>query len=156
MALSVKKVDVWAGDLADRAGGLADVLAALSDAGASVECVIARRAPDRPGSGKVFISPITGKKAQAAARAAGLKQAADIGTLRVEGADRPGLGAKITQAIADAGISVRGVSAAVLNKKFVAYIGFDSAADAARMLPVLRKVNGAPKKNTSRAGRGNR
>src|SRR5690242_20758649 len=126
MALKITKVDVWAGDIQDQPGGLARVLEVLSGAGGSLDCVIARRQPEKPGTGVVFVSPVKGKLAPAAARGAGLNQASDIATLRVEGADRPGLGGRISRAVADAGVSMRGLSAMVLGGKFVAYIGFDS------------------------------
>jgi hypothetical protein len=141
MALSVKKVDVWVADIQDEPGGLSRVLGALGDAGASVECVIARR-KDSAGSGVVFISPLKGKRATDAARNAGLTMASDIGTLKVEGADQPGLGGRITQAIADANINLKGVSAAVIGNKFVAYLGFNSEADATRAMAALKNVNG--------------
>jgi hypothetical protein len=144
MALSVKKVDVWVAEIQDQPGGLARVLGALGDAGASVECVIARRQSDGAGSGSgvVFVSPVKGKRATDAARAAGMNQASDLGTLKVEGPDQPGLGGRITQAIAEANISLKGVSAAVIGNKFVAYLGFDSEADATRAMAALKNVNG--------------
>ena len=45
MALKVTKVDVWAGEMQDQPGGLAQILEALASARASVDCVIARRQP---------------------------------------------------------------------------------------------------------------
>src|SRR5207249_8682740 len=98
------------------------VLGAVAEKGASLECVIARRNPDKPGTGTVFVAPVKGKKIQDAARAAGLSPAANIATLRIEGADKPGLGHQITKAIADAGVNLRGLSAAVVGNKFVAYL----------------------------------
>jgi hypothetical protein len=44
----------------------------------------------------------------------------------VEGGDRPGLGAQLAQAVGAAGVSMRGVSAAAVGRKFVAYLGFDN------------------------------
>jgi hypothetical protein len=145
MAVSVSKVEVWAGNIQDQAGSLANVLERIAGTGASVDCVIARRHPDRPGSGDVFISGATGKKAQDAAGQAGLTKAANIATLRIEGGDKPGLGSKITRAIADAGVNIRGVSAMTLGGKFVAYIGFDNAQDADRAAKAIKSagVNGA-------------
>jgi hypothetical protein len=143
MALKVSTVDVWAGDIADRPGGLAEVLGAVAAAGASVECVIARRKDNSSGAGTVFVTPVNGKRAQDAARGAGLSLAGNIGTLRVEGADRPGLGRRITQSVADAGISMRGLTAAVLGGRFVAYVGFDSRADADRAASAIRRVSDA-------------
>jgi hypothetical protein len=129
----------------DQPGGLARILEALANARASVDCVIARRQPDKPGSGVAFITPIKGKKAQESARAGGVNPAQGIATLRVEGSDKPGLGAKIVRAIADANVNLRGVSAAVIGNKFVAYFGFDSADDAAKAAKALKSVNGKKK-----------
>jgi hypothetical protein len=140
MVLKVTKVEVWAAEMQDQPGGLAGILEPLAGAGASLQCVIARRRADKPGSGVVFITPIKGKKVLAAAQSAGINCAATIPTLRVEGPDKPGLGARMMRAIADAGINVRGVSALALGRQFAAYIGFDSAADAGAAAKALRKV----------------
>ena len=51
MALQISKVDVWAGEIEDRPGGLGERLEVLSEAGAHLEFVISRRAPERPGRG---------------------------------------------------------------------------------------------------------
>jgi hypothetical protein len=140
MAYSVKKVDVWAGEVADRPGGLAGTIAALSNAGANLEFLIARRAPDKPGSGVVFVTPLKGAKQKAAAQGAGLSVSDNLHSLRVEGPDRAGLGAKMTRALADAGINLRGVSGAALGRRAVTYFGFDSGADADTAARVLKKV----------------
>ena len=137
MALKVTRVGVWRGDLRDTPGGLADALEALAAGGASVDFVIARRNDNQPGIGQVFVTPIKGKRAADAARAAGLSEAANVPTLRVEGADRPGLGGRITRAI----VNVRGVSAAVIGNKFVAYIGLDSDADTETAARALKGVS---------------
>ena len=142
MALKMTKADVWAGALQDVPGGLAGVLDGLADAGANLQFIIARRDPANPGRGQVFITPIRGKRVESAAGAAGLRRADNIATLRIEGADRPGLGRQMMRAIADEGINVRGVSAAVSGAKFIAYLGFDSQADADRAAGALRSVNG--------------
>lgn len=138
MAMKVTKVDVWAAELADSPGGLARVLESLSSGGSNIECCIARRQPDRPGTGVAFISPVKGKRAQAAARNAGAGPATAIATLRVEGDDVKGTGARLCNAVADAGINMRGLSAAVIGRKYVAYFGFDSAADADRAAKAMK------------------
>ena len=145
MALKVTKVQVWAGDLRDVPGGLADVLEQTAAGGQSIEFLIARRNDKQIGVGKVFVTPVTSTKAKDAAGRAGLRHATGIATLRVEGTDKAGLGSKITRAIADAGVNVRGVSAAVIGNKFVAYFGFDNDTDADRAMEVIRaaKLNGA-------------
>ena len=158
MATTAKKVEVWAGDLPDRPGGLAQVMEALSEAGASVECVIARRQPDRPGSGVVFVTPIKGNKSQDAARSAGLAPATNIATLRVQGPDRAGVGAAISRAIADEGINLRGLSCAVLGNTYVAYFGFDGNADADRAAQAIKSAarSVAPAKKKKPAKRAKR
>jgi hypothetical protein len=140
MAYTVKKVDVWAGEIADRPGGLASTLTAMNSAGANIEFVVARRAPDKPGTGVVFVTPIRGAKQKAAAQNAGLSTSDSLHSVRVEGPDRAGLGAKMGDALAAAGINVRGISAAALGRRAVSYFAFDSAADADAAVRVLRKT----------------
>lgn len=140
MAYNVKKVDVWAGEIADRPGGLASTLAAMNKAGANIEFVVARRAPDKPGTGVVFLTPIKGSKQKTAAQQAGLATSESLHSVRVEGPDRAGLGAKMTDALAGAGINVRGISAAALGRRAVSYLAFDSAADSDVAVKILKKT----------------
>jgi hypothetical protein len=143
MPLKLTKTDMWSGEIQDRPGGLAGVLRQLAGASANLEMVLARRQPDRPGAGIVFLAPVKGRKATAAAAVAGLSPATDVTVLRVEGTDRPGLGAKITSAIADAGINLRGLSAAVLGSRFVDYMAFDSAEDAEKGEKAIKAATAA-------------
>jgi hypothetical protein len=133
MAIKVTKTEIWAAEIQDQPGGLATVLGSLAAAGANLEFVIARRNPLKPGTGAAFVTPLRGKRVKEAARGAGFAEVSKVPTLRVEGNDRPGIGHQITRAVGDAGISFRGLSAAVIGRKFVVYIGFDSdeVADAA-------------------------
>jgi hypothetical protein len=151
---NVQRVDVWAGELQDQPGGLARVLSSISDAGGSVECVIARRDPSRPGMGEVFVTPIRGAKVEQAARGAGLSPAANLATLRVTGSDTPGLGARMTEALAAEGINLRGVTAAVVGRTYVVYIGLDNASDADRAVRALRSVKTASGRGTGRRAGG--
>jgi len=139
MAYTVKKVDVWAGEIADRPGGLASTLGALQRAGGNIEFVVARRAPDKPGTGVVFLTPVKGAKQKNAAQEAGLSTSESLHSVRIEGPDRPGLGLKMTEALAAAGINLRGLSAAALGRRAVAYFAFDSAADADNAIRVLKR-----------------
>ena len=154
MALKVTKVDVWAGDLIDKPGGLADVLEQLARGGESIDFLIARRSDKHVKVGKVFVTPVTAPKSKDAASRAALRRAAKLFTLRLEGGDKTGLGSKITRAIGNAGINAKGVSAAVIGNKFVAYISFDSEQDADQAMAALKrlKVNGAPAKRATKAG----
>jgi hypothetical protein len=140
MPYAIRKVDVWVAEIDDRPGGLAGKLEALAKAGASLEFIIARRAPDKPGKGVVFLTPVKGAKQTRAANEAGLSMTGTMHSLRVEGPDRPGLGTKMTRALADAGINLRGVSAAALGRKSVTYFAFDSADDAANAIKLLKKA----------------
>jgi hypothetical protein len=140
MAYSVKKVEVWAGEIADRPGGLSATVEALSGAGANLEFIVARRAADKPGTGVVFVTPIKGTKQKGAAQIAGLATTDSLHSVRVEGPDKAGLGAKMTKALAEAGINLRGLSAAALGRRGVSYFAFDSAADADAAIRVLKRA----------------
>jgi hypothetical protein len=140
MALKVTKAEVWSATLVDRAGGAADKLEALARAGADLELVFARRTPEQPGSGILFVSPVKGAKATRAAQEAGLAKTDTIHWVRIEGGDKPGLGAKTARALGNAAISFRGLSAIAIGTKFISYIALDSADDAARAVAALKKV----------------
>ncbi len=141
MAMKVTKTDVWAVEIQDQPGGLAKVMEGIAGAGANLQCVIARRQADKPGTGVAFVTPLKGKKVLAAAAAAGFTETQRIATLRVEGVDRPGAGAQIAKAVADAGVNLRGVSAVALGNKFVSFLGFDTWDDANRAAAALRALS---------------
>ena len=140
MALKVTRVEVWAVSIDDRAGGVADKLEPLANAGANFEMVFARRTPEKPGKGMLFVTPVKGARVARAAREAGMGTPKTIHSVRIEGADRPGLGGKIARALGDAGISFRGISGTAIGRKFVSYIACDSAADQAKAVLALRKL----------------
>lgn len=93
---------------------------------------MARRTPEPPGKGILFAYPVKGAK---------VIRAADIHSIRIEGTDKPGLGARIARALGQAGISFRGLSAIALGKKFVSHIALDTADDAAKAMRVLKKLS---------------
>ena len=138
MALKVTRVDTWAASIVDKPGGLAPKLRTLADAGANLEFVIARRAAERPGTGVVFATPIKGAAQTRAAKKGGFEKTDSLHSLRAEGPDKPGLGARLTQALAEAGINLRGLSAAAIGKRCVVHLAFDSAADANKASRLLR------------------
>src|SRR5574340_1001666 len=49
--LKIERADVWAASVQDEPGGLATILAGLEEAGADLEFILARRAPDKPRTG---------------------------------------------------------------------------------------------------------
>ena len=140
MALKVTKAELWSVAIDDRAGGAADKIEPLAKAGANFEFVFARRTPEQPGKGVVFVSPVKGAKVVQAAKAAGFEKPADMHSIRAEGTDKPGVTAKIMRSLAGAGISFRAVSATAVGRKFACYVALDSAEDAAKAAALLRKI----------------
>jgi hypothetical protein len=140
MALKVDRVDTWLATIKDRAGGLSTKLGKLADAGVNLEFIISRRTPDKPGKGVVFVTPIKGAAQIRAAKKAAFRKSKRLHTLRVEGSDKPGMGAKITAAIAAEGISLRGFSAAAIGRKFVCHIALDRKEDTTRVRRILKKL----------------
>jgi hypothetical protein len=140
MKLKVSRAEMWSATIDDQPGGAARVLEPLAKAGANFEFALARRTPETPGRGILFVLPVKGKKVVAEAQAVGLARDPGIHTLKVEGGDRPGTSAAIARALAHAGVSFRGFSAIAVGRKFAAYLAFDSAEDAARGAGVLKKM----------------
>lgn len=140
MDLLVEPVDVWAASIEDRPGSLAEVLAALREAGADLQLVIARRAPDQPGKGVLFVTPLQGDREIRAAADVGFNVTRRVHCIRVMGRDRPGVAAELTQKVADGGINLRGFSASVIGTQFAAYFAVDSLDDAANAMGILQKA----------------
>jgi hypothetical protein len=138
--MKAQRVDTWAASLDDKPGALAAKLKALSAAGINLELVVARRAPDKPGTGVVFVTPIQGGEQVAAAGAAGFRKSNSLHTLRVEGPDKPGQGARLAQALADSGLNLRGLSAAAIGRKFICHIAVDTEADAVKAANALQNL----------------
>ncbi|WP_087739328.1 ACT domain-containing protein, partial [Paraburkholderia piptadeniae] len=107
MELSVERVDVWAATIEDKPGGLAQVLGALRDAGADLQFVVARRTPESPGKGVVFVAPLQGDQEIHAATQVGFNVTPSLHSVRVMGLDQLGIIAELTQRLADGGINLR-------------------------------------------------
>jgi hypothetical protein len=140
MNMIVERVDVWAASIKDAPGGLAKILSGLRDAGADLDFVIARRAPEKPGSGVVFVTPLRGDAEIAAAATLGFNVTSSIKSVRVEGENKPGVATELTEKLAAAGINLHGFSGAVIGARFILYIGFDTAQDAAKAVAILKKL----------------
>ena len=140
MAYVITKEDVWAGEIEDRAGAVAEKLEAVSRIGVDLEFVIARRAPDKPGTGVVFLAPFRGEDSTRAALQAGLSQWTSASTLRIEGPDRSGLGALIAWTVANEGINLRGFSGAKQGDRSVFYLAFDETVDADKATEALNNA----------------
>jgi predicted amino acid-binding ACT domain protein len=140
MTLLVEHVDVWAATIQDKPGAVAAALDELREAGADLQFIIARRAPDFPGKGVLFVTPLQGDNEVAVAAQLGFNVTRSVNTVRVMGPDRRGIAAELTKKIADAAINLRGFSASVIGPQFVAYIAVDSGEDANRVIEVLGKA----------------
>jgi hypothetical protein len=140
MELSVERVDVWAATIDDQPGGLAKVLSVLRDAGVDLQFVVARRAPEAAGKGVVFVAPLQGDSAIRAATQAGFSITPSLHSIRVMGLDQLGIVAQLSQMLADGGINLRGVSAAVLGTQFIAYLAVDSKDDADKAIDILQRA----------------
>jgi hypothetical protein len=137
--LKVSRVDVWAAGMPDKPGALAKKLTALAEGGANLQFVISRRR-DKGGRGVVFVTPISGAKQVRAAKGAGFKKTPTMHSLRVQAVNRRGALARVTRALAAAGINLRGCSAAAMGGAGVAHFAFDSRRDSSKAMQILKKL----------------
>ena len=140
MDLIVEHVDVWAVSIEDEPGSLAQILIPLRDAGANLDFIIARRAPEKPGKGVVFVTPLRGDAEVAAAAYLGFNITNSVNSVRIEGVNKPGVAAKLTEKLAEAKINLRGFSASVSGARFIMYIGLDTSEDAEKVLNILQQA----------------
>ena len=140
MNLLVERVEVWAASIEDKPGSLANILSVLREAGADLNFILARRAPEAPGRSEVFVTPLRSDAELEAAAILGFNLTGSVRAVRVEGENRPGIAAELASLLAAAGINLRGFSAAVLGSRFVLYVGLDSAEDAAKAAIALQQV----------------
>jgi hypothetical protein len=139
MAVTVKKVTLWRGEVENKPGVLGNVLSPLADAGVDLQVVMGYRYHGVKNKAAIEIGPVSGRKASAAAKKAGLS-ACSVVTLLVEGDDRPGLGRTIAEAIAAAGINIAFLVAQVIGTKFSAVIAFDDDAAARKATSLIKKA----------------
>src|SRR5580692_6942761 len=108
MGFKLDRVHVWSVEVADQVGGVAAKLATLAQSGANLEYIYTRRQPDKPGTGILYVAPVTGPLAVRAAKSAGLHEANMPIVLRVEGDNAAGLAHRVTQQWAVEGLSLGG------------------------------------------------
>ena len=139
MAFTVKRIVLWRTEVDNKPGALAGTLEQPAKAGADLKVAMGYRHSGGDGKAIIEVFPITGKKAAAAAGAVGLN-AAVIPAVLVEGDDKPGLGFRIAQAIADAGVNMAFFIAQVIGRKFSTVIGFETEDDAKKAVPAIKKA----------------
>src|ERR1700757_82155 len=139
MPVKVKRITLWRKELENRAGTLAGTLEPLANAGADLQVVMGYRYPGDSMKAAVELYPIGNKKATQAAMGAGLA-ASTIPALMVEGDNRAGLGHRMTQAIAEAGVNLDFLVAQVIGRKYSAVVGFQNDADADKASALIKKA----------------
>ena len=137
MGFKLDRVHIWSGEVLDQAGGVANKLALLAQAGANLEYILTRRLVSKPGAGVLYVAPVTGPAQVRAARSMGLTESHDTVVLRVEGDNQAGLAHRLTQQWAVEGLSLHGLMMSVLGEKFVGYVSFDTVGDANRAAAIL-------------------
>jgi hypothetical protein len=143
MGFKLERIHIWAGEIIDQAGGMAEKLAPLAEAGANLEYIMTRRQPEKPGTGILYVAGVTGPAQVRAARAAGLAETPDPVVLRVKGDNEAGLAFRLTQKWALAGINLQGVTMSVVSHQFIGYAAFDTVADANRAAQILAELGSA-------------
>ncbi len=139
MNVTVESEEVWAASLEDKPGALSNKLSALAEVGADLDFIIARRSPEKPGTGVVFVTPLHGDQEIEAAGELGFAATNRLHSVRVEGRNERGVAGQLTQVVAKAGINLRGFSAAAMGTQFVMHLAFDKAEDAQKAMAVLRQ-----------------
>jgi hypothetical protein len=137
MSFKWDRIHLWACDIPDESGAIASKLAFLAQAGANLEYISSQRLADRPGQGVLYVAPVTGPTQVRAAKAAGMRETDQPVVRRVEGDNEAGLAHRLTQQWELAGISLQGLTMAVMGGKFVGYTAFDSVQDANRAAQIL-------------------
>jgi hypothetical protein len=145
MAVTVKKITIWRTEVENKPGMLAQTLEPLAAAGADLHVVMGYRIPGQETRAVIEVYPVTGKKVTAAAQSAGLSEAS-LPALLVQGENEPGLGHKLSRAIADAGVNLSFMVAQVLEGRYSAVIGLENADDLGKVSTIVRKVGAPPKK----------
>ena len=144
MALTVKRITLWRADVENQPGVLARTLEPIAQADADLRLVMGYRFPQTPAHSVIELYPVTGRGVTTAAAGAGLA-ASDIPCLLVEGDNRPGLGAVIARALADAGINIAFLMAQVIGRKFTAAIGFADEPTATNATAVIKTAISRPR-----------
>ena len=138
MRMDIDRVDVWAASIEDRPGGLAEKLDALAQADIDLEFVNARRAPDKPGQGVVFVMPINGARKIRAARKASFEKTKSLHGIRIATGNKPGFSSELARKIADEGINLRAFSGASIGNRAIFYLAFDTNTDANKALRLIK------------------
>jgi hypothetical protein len=137
MALQIQRMQIWAGEIANRDGVAAGMLEHLARAGTRLEFVCTYPHLSNPERGVLYLAPITGAEQMQAARDVGLGPALDLVLLHVRGEAGRDLGRELMSRLAVAGIYLRGMAVNTSPEGFDAYLALDNADIAALAVQVL-------------------
>lgn len=137
MSSKVDRVDVWRGTISDSPGELGKLLEILRAAGANLEFLFAR--PWKEGQTAIFLAPLKGAAQQRAAKRAKIVKWIERPSLRVRGANKAGLAARIAGALGEAGINIHGLSAIGGGNRSTFYIALKKA-DIAKAQRVVKQA----------------
>ena len=138
MRMDVSRVDVWAVNMEDKPGALAEKLDALARAGIDLDFVSARRAYEKPGTGVVFVMPIKGAKQIRAAKKVGFEKTTSLHGIRIATGNKPGFSAELAHIFADEGINLRAFSGASISNRAIFYLAFDTEAEAKKAMRLIK------------------
>ena len=137
MSFKWDRVHVWSCEITDKPGSAAEKLAFLAQADANLEYIFTKRLPNKPGYGVLYVAPVSGAAQVRAAKAADMHEVDAPVVRRIEGDNETGLAHHVTQKWALAGISLQGLTMAVLGPRFIGYAAFDTVNDANRAAQIL-------------------
>ena len=138
MRMDVSRVDVWAVNMEDKPGALAEKLDALARAGIDLDFVSARRAYEKPGTGVVFVMPIKGAKQIRATKKVGFEKTTSLHGIRIATGNKPGFSAELAHIFADEGINLRAFSGASISNRAIFYLAFDTEAEAKKAMRLIK------------------
>jgi hypothetical protein len=139
MAVRIRRVKMWRTSIRNRPGVLASTLEPLAQAGADLSVVMKYSLSSRSRRATVEILAGSARRTTLAAHAAGFTLS-PTPVLLVKGNNRPGLAYAVTTAIAWAGITVRFLSAQVVDQRYSAILGFRTEEDTIKARSLIRKV----------------
>jgi hypothetical protein len=145
MPVTVKNIVLWRKEVDNQVGMLARTLEPLAEAGADLHVLMGYRYPGNEAQAVIELHPVVGKKLTAAAGQAGFA-ASTIPALLVEGDNKPGLGHRIAQAVAEAGVNLTFLVAHVIGKRYAATLGFETEVDAKKAAALIKKATASRKR----------
>ncbi len=138
MAVKVKKVILWKRELENRPGTLAEALKPFAEAKQNLQVVMGYGYPGERERAALELYPVSGKKGEEAALAAGLEAMTHTNCLLVEGDDQLGLAYNMSNNLSAAGINISFAIIQVVGRKFLGIFGFDTASDADRASVIIK------------------